>query len=159
MNQQSKFALIIAGLALVAPQVANAAAPDAKLWNGAWHLNAAKSKFTASTKELSETRTYDVSGGKVTMKSSSKNASGKELNFSYSAAWDGKSYPMVGNPNADSISLTAVSGRQVKASSRMHGKLTVQSTATVSADGKHLTLTRHMLRLKGAPTDVLEFDR
>jgi hypothetical protein len=37
--------------------------------------------------------------------------------------------------------------------------VTVESTATVSADGKHLTLTRHMLRLKGAPTDVLQFDR
>ena len=159
MNRLSKFALAIAGLALLVPQAAGAASPDAKLWNGTWHLNAAKSKFAAQTKELSETRTYDVSGGKLTMKSSSKNASGKELNFSDSAAWDGKTYPMVGNPNADSISLTAVSGRQVKANSRMHGKLMVQSTATVSADGKHLTLTRHMLRLKGAPTDVLEFDR
>jgi hypothetical protein len=93
------------------------------------------------------------------MKSSSKDLAGKELNFSYSAGWNGKSYPMVGNPNADSISLTAVSAREVKSNSRFHGKLSVQSTATVSADGKHLTIKRKMLRLKGAPTDVLEFDR
>jgi hypothetical protein len=66
---------------------------------------------------------------------------------------------MVGNPNADSISLTAVGDREVKTNSRLHGKLTVQSTGTVSADGKHLTLKRKMLRFKGAPTDVLEFDR
>ena len=93
------------------------------------------------------------------MKSSSKDSSGKTLNFSYSAGWDGKMYPMVGNPRADSISLKMISAREFKASSQLHGKVTVESTATVSADGKHLTLTRHMLRLKGAPTDVLEFDR
>lgn len=159
MNGRSKLAFILASIAILTPQGVTAAAPDAKLWNGTWHLNAAKSKFAPSTKELSETRSYDVSGNKVTMKSTSKDASGKESSFSYSAAWDGKSYPMVGNPNADSISLTGVSGRQVNAKSMLHGKLTVESTAMVSADGKHLTLKRHMLRLKGAPTDVLEFDR
>ena len=159
MNAPSKLTLILAGLALAIPQGAQAADPNAKLWNGTWHLNAAKSKFASSAKEQSETRTYNVSHGKVTMKSSSKDPSGKALNFSYSAAYDGKWYPMVGNPNADRISLKVVSDRKVTASSQLHGKASVQSTATVSADGKHLTLERKMLRLKGAPTDVLEFDR
>jgi hypothetical protein len=104
-------------------------------------------------------RTYDVSGNKATVKVSSKDMSGTETNFSYSAGYDGKWYPMVGNPNADRISLTAVSEREVKANSQLHGKPSVESTATVSADGKHLTINRKMLRMKGAPTDVLEFDR
>ena len=158
MNASSKLALI-AGLALLIPQAANAAGPNAKLWNGTWHLDAAKSKFASSAKEASETRTYDISGKKVTMKSSSKNAAGKELNFSYTAGYDGKWYPMVGNPNADRIMLRVVSDREFRASSRLRGKPSVHSTATVSADGKHLTLTRKMLRMKGAPTDVLEFER
>jgi len=155
----SKRALMFATLAIVIPQSASAAVPNPKLWNGTWHLNASKSKFSPSTKEQSETRTYEISGGKVTVKSSSKDPAGKELNFSYSAGPDSKSYPMVGNPNADTISLNVVSARQFKANSRLHGKLTVQSTATVSPDGKHLTIDRKMLRVKGAPTDVLEFDR
>jgi opacity protein-like surface antigen len=159
MNAPSKFALIFASLALAIPQGASAADPNAKLWNGTWHLNAAKSKFGSSAKEASETRTYDISGKKVTMKSSSKNLAGKELNFSYTAGYDGKWYPMVGNPNADRIMLKAVSDREVRASSRLKGKPSVHSTATVSSDGKHLTLTRKMLRMKGAPTDVLEFER
>lgn len=159
MNAPSKFALIFAGLALAIPQGASAAEPNAKLWNGTWHLDAAKSKFASSAKEASETRTYDISGKKVTMKSSSKDAAGKELNFSYTAGYNGKWYPMVGNPNADRIMLRVVSDREFRASSRLKGKPSVHSTATVSADGKHLTLTRKMLRLKGAPTDVLEFGR
>jgi opacity protein-like surface antigen len=159
MNAPLKFALIFAASAMISPQAASAASPNAKLWNGTWNLDAAKSKFASPAKEASETRTYDVSATRLTMKSSSKDLSGKELNFSYSAGWNGKSYAMVGNPNADSISLTAVSDRVVKSNSRLHGKLSVQSTATVSADGKHLTIKRKMLRFKGAPTDVLEFDR
>jgi len=159
MNAPSKFALIFASLALAVPQGASAAEPNAKLWNGTWHLDAAKSKFASSAKEISETRTYDISGKKVTMKSSSKNAAGKELNFSYTAGYDGKWYPMVGNPNADRIMLRVVSDREFRASSRLKGKPSVHSTATVSADGKHLTLKRKMLRMKGAPTDVLEFER
>src|SRR5438045_7483839 len=159
MNSRIKSAMIFATVAMAVPQGVSAAGPNAKLWNGTWHLNPATSKFQSPAKEQSETRTYDISGGKVTMKSSSKDAAGKELNFSYSAAWNGKSYPMVGNPNADSISLTAVSATQFRAKSRLKGKLTVQSTATVSGDGKHITLKRKMLRLKGAPTDLLEFDR
>lgn len=159
MNGGSKLALILASLAIAIPQGVGAAAPNAKLWNGTWHLNAAKSKFASPAKEQSETRTYDISGNKVTMKSSSKDLSGNALNFSYSAGYDGKWYPMVGNPNADRISLNAVSPQELKAKSRLHGKPSVQSTATVSADGKHLTIKRKMLRVKGAPTDVLEFDR
>ena len=159
MHGRSKFALILASLTIAIPQGASAATPNAKLWNGTWHLDAAKSKFASSAKEQSETRTYAISATKVTMKSSSKDLAGKTLSFSYSAGYDGKLYPMIGNPNADRISLAVVSGRQINARSRLHGKLTVQSTATVSADGKHLVLTRKMLRLKGAPTDVLEFDR
>jgi len=98
MNGRSKFALILASLAIAIPQgVSAAAAPNAKLWNGTWHLNAAKSKFASSAKEQSETRTYYISGNKVTMKSSSKDLSGKVRKFSYSARYDGKWYPMIGN--------------------------------------------------------------
>ena len=159
MKGRTKFALILAGVAIAVPQSAFAKEPDAKLWNGTWHLNAAKSSFASPAKEQSETRTYQISGNRVTMKSSSKDPSGKALNFSYSARYNGKWYPMLGNPNADSISLTPVSERELKASSRLHGKVSVESKASISADGKHLTLKRKMVRIKGAPTDVLEFDR
>ena len=71
MIRHSKLLLIFATAALSA-QAANAAAPDAKLWNGTWHLNAAASKWRASGKEASETRSYDYSGGKLSMKSSSR---------------------------------------------------------------------------------------
>jgi hypothetical protein len=158
MIRRSKHILILATAALSA-QVALAGSPDAKLWSGTWHLNAAASKWGAAGKESSETRTYDYSDGKLSMKSTGKDAAGKETSFAYAAACDGKFAPMTGNPNADSISLNCVSGREIKATSRLHGKVTVQSTAAVSADGKHLTLKRTYVGMKGSPTEVLEFTR
>lgn len=159
MKRQTKVALILASMAIAIPQGLLAKGPDAKAWNGTWHLDTAKSKFASPGKEQSETRTYEVSGDRITMKSSSKNSAGKAMDFSYSATFDGKWSPMNGNPNADSISVTDVSERELKATSRLHGKTTVESTATVSPDGKRLTLTRKMIAMKGAPTDVLEFVR
>lgn len=150
------FALTVSALSASA---ALAAPPDAKLWRGTWNLNVAASKWGAVGKEQSETRTYDVSGDKLSMKSSSKGADGKEMNFSYTAGCDGKVAPMVGNPNADAISLRCVSAREIKATSRMKGKVTVQSTAMVSADGKHLTLSRTYVGRKGAPRETLQFTR
>jgi opacity protein-like surface antigen len=155
---RSKVALIVATIAFSA-QASAATPPDAKMWNGTWHLNVSASKWRATGKEQSETRSYDYSGGKLSMKSTFKDAAGKETNFRYSAACDGKPAAMIGNPRADSISLTCVSGRVIKATSRMKGKVTVRSTGTVSADGKHLTLKRSYVSLKGAPTEVLEFTR
>lgn len=159
MNGSFKFALILASLAIAIPQSASAAVPNAKLWNGTWHLNAANSKFASPNKRQGETRTYVISGDKVTVKSSSKDAAGKTINLSYSAGYDGKWYPMAGNPNADHISMSVVSDRELKWSSQLHGKGTIAGTATVSADGKHLTIKRTFVTMKGAPTDVLEFDR
>jgi hypothetical protein len=159
MNRSAKFALILTSLAIAVPQGAAAAVPNAKLWNGTWQLNPAASKFVSSGKRESETRTYAISGNKVTMKSTSKTASGKTLNVSYSARTDGKYYPMTGNPNADRIALSLVSDRELKWSSQLHGKTTIAGTAAVTADGKHLTLKRTMLTVKGTPTDVLKFDR
>lgn len=155
----ARFALLLASLALAIPNPASAKGPDAKLWNGTWHLDPAKSKFVSPASESSETRSYAVAADHLTMKSSSKDAKGKAMDFSYSATFDGKWAPMHGNPNADSISLTSVSEREIKASSRLHGKPSVESVAAVSPDGKHLTIHRKMVRVKGAPTDVLEFSR
>jgi len=158
MTGRTKLAALFLTAAISA-SAATAAGIDAKLWDGSWHLDAAASKFSAAGKEQSETRTYSYSGGKLTMKSTSKDADGKQIDFTYSARLDGKWYPMKGNPRADSIAVTAAGPREVKANSRLHGKLTVKSVATVSADGKHLTLKRTYVGTKGSPTETLEFGR
>jgi hypothetical protein len=162
MNAHTRFALTIASLAIAIPQTAAIAkAPDAKAWSGTWTLNSAKSKFSlpdSTTK--SDTRTYTVRGSRFTMRSTAVNASGKTMNWGYSARADGRWYPTSGNPNTDHIALTLVGPREVKSQTRLHGKLSAKSTGTVSGDGKELTIHRQIMTVKGGPSDdTLVFDR
>ena len=161
MNISTRLALIIASAGLAVPQaaVAKPVMPSAQ-WNGTWKLDTADSKFAAPIGKTSETRTYKITGNKVLLKSDGTDADGKAVRFTYGGAYDGKWYPMKGNPRGDSISLTLVNPRQSKAKVRKQGKVTVTGTLTVSADGKQLTLNRQTLNAKGSPTvDVLVFDR
>ena len=162
MNPLKTLTGIGLGVAVAMAQAAVAApAPDSKLWSGTWHLSTAKSKFHSSdTAEKSETRHYTVSGNHVTMKTSVTDGTGKSMEWSYSAGWDGKWYPMVGNPNGDQIALTPVSGRSVKSQTHLHGKLTATATASVSADGQELTIERRILNAKsGSANEMLVFAR
>jgi hypothetical protein len=160
--QMHKLALMGAGFALALSQAASAApAPNAKLWSGSWALNVKKSSFShADMREKAEARQYSVSGNRVVMKTSVTQANGKALNWSYDARWDGKAYPMVGNPGGDRIALTPVSDREVSSKSTLKGKLAATASAIVSADGKQLTIHRKVLNAKGGPSDdTLVFDR
>jgi hypothetical protein len=94
------------------------------------------------------------------MRSTLINSAGKTIKWSYSATTNGKWFPVTGNPNADRVALTLVSDREIKSQTRLHGKASAKSTASISADGKQLTVNRSMLIAKGAPTDdTLVYDR
>lgn len=162
MNARTRIVLVIAGLAIALPQgPAFAKAPNAKLWTGTFELNLGKSKFTSPDyTPKSDTRTYSVSGNRLTMRSKGVNASGKTMNWGYSATLDGKWATVNGNPNTDHVALTLVSDREFKSTSKLKGKTTAKSTATVSDDGKAITIHRSILNAKGGPTDdTLVFDR
>ena len=94
------------------------------------------------------------------MHASMTTPAGKQIKWTYSANWDGKPYPTVGNDNADHIILMPVSGREVKARTMLKGKPSANTTASVSADGKQITMQRSILTAKGGPShDVLVYDR
>ena len=110
---------------------------------GTWQLNTAASKGMMPAMK-SETRIYAVNGIKVTMHSDAVDASGKSLSSSYDAAYDGKAYPTVGYPTADTIALTKVDSHTVTAILRKGTAVTATARAVVSHDGKHLTIARKM---------------
>lgn len=162
MNAPKKLALILSAVAMALPQNASAKpAALSKAWAGTWYLDTAKSKFSsAEFTSKSDTRTYTVAGRRLTMRSTMINAAGKTIKWGYSANTDGKWYRTSGNPNTDRVALTFVSPREFKARTTLKGKRSARSTATLSADGKVLTLKRSILTAKGGPTDdILVFDR
>jgi len=160
MNAPQKFTLIFAAAAIVLPQPAIGKSLS-KAWNGTWQLNTEKSKFSsAQYASKSDTRTYTVAGDRLAMKATGTNTAGKTMKWNWSAKTDGKWYPTSGNPNTDHIALTFVSPSEFKSNTRLKGKPSAKSTATVSGDGKVLTINRSILNAKGGPTDdTLVFDR
>lgn len=149
----------VVAAALLFPQAAASQTADASSpFVGTWKLDPAASKFTSGPAMTSETRVYEVKGDKLMLKSTVVDGSGKEMKFSYSAAYDGKYYPFVGNPVADTIALKRVDARTSEATVKKGDKVAGMSTIVVSPDGQRLTMTRKMMREGGEPAvDELVF--
>lgn len=144
-------ALTIAFMALT-PAVATAQdAAAASPLNGTWKLDPATSKFPSGRVMKSDTRTYEVNGDKIKMTATGTDGSDKPTKYSYSAAYDGKYYPMIGNPLADSIALKRIDARTTEATIKKGGAVAGSSRLEVSADGEHLAFTRKMMNGKAAP--------
>ena len=68
-------------------------------------------------------------------------AEGKPTSTEFTAAYDGKYYASVGNPNADSIMVKRIDANTVEATQTMAGKVVIRTPRVVSKDGKTLTST------------------
>lgn len=153
-------ALIAASVTILSPAASAKMLAASPLWSGTWQLNLSTSKFSSPAGKRSETRIYEVQGNKLSLQATGTDPSGKPMQYSYSGAFDGKSYPMVGNPVGDTIALSLVTPRRAVATVKMGTAITATTTSDVSPNGKHLTLRRKTLHGKAAPTvDVLAFDK
>lgn len=153
MHPKFSSILVAAAIAFV-PQPSFAQTADASSpFNGTWKLDPAASKFTSGPAMAGETRTYEVKGDKVTMKSTMIDSAGKETTFSYSAAYDGRYHPFVGNPVGDSIALKRIDARTSEATVKKGGAIAATSKVMVSPDGQRLTMTRKLVRPSGEPAE------
>jgi len=66
-------------------------------------------------------------------------ANGKPMHVEWSGKFDGKDYPVTGDPNADTRSYRKVDDRTLEVTIKKGGKVTVASRTVVSADGKNRT--------------------
>jgi hypothetical protein len=81
------------------------------------------------------------SGGGVKRTGETVNADGSKTSFEYTAQYDGKDYPITGNPNAYTIALKRVNDPTVEATLKKGDRVVTKARRVVSADGKTLTLT------------------
>lgn len=127
---------------------------------GTWVLNLAKSKYSLTPAPRSQTRTYSMSGAMVKFTLEGVGADGKPAKSEYSAAYDGKDYPLTGNAVADMISLKRVDATTVEATLKKGGKVVSTTIRVVSKDGKTMTATTAGKNAKGEKvTDVSVFDK
>jgi hypothetical protein len=115
---------------------------------GTWKLNEGKSKITPGT--LKNTHVvYSSMFGQMKVKSDGVGGDGKPVHIEWSGKFDGKDYPVTGDPNSDSRSYTKVNDRTLTTTAKKNGKVTVTGRIVVSEDGKSRTVTLNGTTPKG----------
>ena len=108
---------------------------------GTWKLNVAKSKYSPGPAPKSFTIKQEDWEGGLKFASDGIDAKGNPTHGEYSAKFDGKDYPMKGNPIADTVSPKRIDAYTVESVLKKGGKVVLNGRAVVSRDGKTLTLT------------------
>jgi hypothetical protein len=108
---------------------------------GTWKLNLAKSKYSPTPAPKSATVTYSTAGQGVKAVIDGIGPDGSKTHWEYTANFDGKPYPVTGNPDGDMVMAKRIDANTVETSFTLKGKPTTVNTRVVSADGKTLTVT------------------
>lgn len=115
---------------------------------GTWSLNEAKSKITPGTMKNTHV-VYSSMLGQVKIKSDGIDPSGKPIHVEWSGKFDGKDYPVTGDPNSDNRSYAKINERTLTTANKKNGKVTATGQIVVSADGKSRTVTINGTTPKG----------
>jgi hypothetical protein len=107
---------------------------------GTWKLNEAKSKF-AHRVPKNHTVVYEAAGDDVKITADGKDKDGNPTHNEWTGKFDGKDYPVTGDPNQDARSYKKVNNRTLEMTAKKDGKVTVSGRIVVSADGKTRTVT------------------
>ena len=115
---------------------------------GSWKLNDAKSKMAPGTPKNSMV-VYKSMMGKVKVSIDGTDEKGKPTHNEWSGKFDGKDYPVTGDPSSDSRSYKKVDDRTMDFTAKKDGKTTFSGRIAVSADGKTRTVTTSGTTAKG----------
>ena len=107
---------------------------------GTWKLNEAKSKIDAGMpKNL--TVVYEMAGDKIKATVDGVDGQGKPTHNEWVGKYDGKDYPVNGDPTSDMRSLKKVDDRTLELTVKKDGKVRMSGQVVLAADGKSRTLT------------------
>jgi hypothetical protein len=141
-----KVRTVVLTLVLCFVGVAVCFADDANM--GTWKLNEAQSKFAPGAPK-NTTVVYEAAGENVKVTIDGIGSDGKPTHNEWTGKFDGKDYPVTGDPNSDARSLTKIDDRTLGFDVKNGGKTTMSGRIVVSADGKSRTVTTSGTDSKG----------
>jgi hypothetical protein len=107
---------------------------------GTWKLNDAKSKIPAGTSK-NVTVKYEAAGDKIKATVDGVDGQGKPTHSVWIGKFDGKDYPVTGDPTSDARSIKQIDDHHLELTVKQGGKVTITGTIVLSPDGKSRTLT------------------
>jgi hypothetical protein len=115
---------------------------------GTWKLNDAKSNLPKGAPK-NTTVVYETVGENVKVTIDGIGSDGKTTHNEWTGKYDGKDYPVVGDPNSDARSLTKIDDHTLGFNVKKSGKTAISGRVVVSADGKSRTVTSSGTDSKG----------
>jgi hypothetical protein len=137
--------MIVALSFFVAASIASFAA-DSNV--GTWKLNDAKSKIPAGMSKNTSV-VYTAEGDSYKAVVDGVDGSGKPTHNEWTGKFDGKDYPVTGDPTADTRAIKKVDDHHYELTNKKDGKATTTGTITLSDDGKTRTLVTNGTDAKG----------
>jgi len=107
---------------------------------GTWKLNEAKSKIAAGSPK-NHTVVYEESGADIKVTVDGTDAAGNATHSEWTGKFDGKYYPVTGDPTSDERSYRTINNHTLALTGRKAGKVTLTGRIAVSANGKTRTVT------------------
>lgn len=127
---------------------------------GTWNLNVAKSSIKSGPPPKGAVVSFEPSGKGVKSVQELVDADGKKNTVTYTAAYDGKDYPITGSASAETVALKSAGANTVERLDKKGGKVVATWSRSVSRDGRTMTATHKGTGADGKPfTNTWVFDR
>jgi hypothetical protein len=148
-------------LALCAILLLAAVVHAAENFLGTWTLNVAKSKYDPGPAPKSQTTILEaVADGATKERGDRVNADGSRTQWEWTAKFDGKDYPVKGDPDRDTVSLKKIDDNTIDVTNKKDGKVTNTMKIVVAKDGKSRTNEASFANAKGVKVhNIMFFDR
>jgi hypothetical protein len=115
---------------------------------GTWKLNESKSKIAAGGPK-NNTVVYAADGDNVKVTVDGTDADGKSTHNEWTGKFDGKDYPVTGDPSQDTRSYKKVNDHTLAMTAKKDGKVMTSGRIVVAPDGKSRTVTTTRTGAKG----------
>jgi hypothetical protein len=115
---------------------------------GTWKLNEAKSKFSPGATK-NNTVVYEAAGDSVKVTVDGVDGDGNPIHSEWTGKFDGKFYPVTGDPTSDMRSYRKINNHTLALSGKKDGKITLTGRIVVSANGRTRTVTTTGTNSKG----------
>jgi len=149
---QARIAALLASILLSASAQLAAQGDDPRL--GIWKINFAKSRFNPGPPPRSMTVTFEPYGNdgyKVTI--DTVEANGEIRKHEYMAKYDGRDYPVSGDPGRDTVALKKIDRYILEYTNKRGGRVINTYREVIAPDLKSRSITQQGMSSRGVAVD------
>jgi hypothetical protein len=153
------FVALVTTLLFVA-LVLSISAAAADQHSGTWKMNPAKSTYSPGPAPKSNSVKIDADVDSIKLTADGIDAAGNPTHVEYTARFDGKDYPVIGVPNADTVTVQRIDPNTVRSTLKKADQVVMTVTSVLSKDGKTRTSTFKGKDAQGADvSNVVVYDK